>query len=251
MTSVTRNTTFIALASAVTLTTLGLVILSPLALRAFASNSNVNWKALSDVGQTYGAISALLATLALVGVSLSVILQARQTRYARWETSRSRHGELVRFALEHPHYQQVFGVSADSSRALFAYLNLMLQHWMTLWEFKDMSERQLRRYLHDVFSTEAGRSYWARVDEERSTDLNTRRERQFHQIACQEFELTEAIRPTATPHSIQHPDKRMSRTTRAIIPWIVGGACGVAVSRLVGGQIGSKPARCVSQVRKF
>jgi hypothetical protein len=232
MTSTLRKITLLTLASAVTLTILTLVAFSPLALGVLSSASRVNWKALSDVGQTYGAISALLAALALGGVAVSVFLQARQTRYARWEASRARHSELVRFALERPHYQQVFGISAHASGGLFAYLNLMLQHWMTLWEFGDMSDRQLRQYLHDVFSSEAGRAYWITVSEARSTDVNTKRERQFHQIACQEFEQAKMTMPMTSNNEIRHPAALANKTMRIVTPWIAGVACGAALSRL-------------------
>lgn len=51
------------------LATLILVAFSPLALRVLSSQVSTNWGQLSEVGQTYGAISALIAALALGGIS--------------------------------------------------------------------------------------------------------------------------------------------------------------------------------------
>jgi hypothetical protein len=50
-----------------------LVILSPLVLRLLASSFNLNWSNLSNIGQTYGAVSALITALALGGVVISLL----------------------------------------------------------------------------------------------------------------------------------------------------------------------------------
>ena len=61
---------------------LALVILSPLALRALARSFDLNWSNLSNVGQTYSAVSALLTALALGGVVISLLYQAKDVSTA-------------------------------------------------------------------------------------------------------------------------------------------------------------------------
>jgi hypothetical protein len=49
---------------------IGLVVLSPFALTELA-HFRINWLQLSNIGQTYGAVSALLSSFALVGVAVA------------------------------------------------------------------------------------------------------------------------------------------------------------------------------------
>jgi hypothetical protein len=64
----------------------GLVAVSPLALDIFGNSPA--WTQRSEIGQTYGAAAALLSVLALVGISISLILQAREAKIAREYASR-------------------------------------------------------------------------------------------------------------------------------------------------------------------
>jgi hypothetical protein len=54
--------------------TLGIVFLSPLALTWLPEDDGPDWSKLSNIGQTYGAASAVLAVLALAGVAVSLLL---------------------------------------------------------------------------------------------------------------------------------------------------------------------------------
>lgn len=67
----------ITLAGIAAIAFLALVILSPLALRTLARSFDLNWSNLSNVGQTYSAVSALLTALALGGVAISLLYQAK------------------------------------------------------------------------------------------------------------------------------------------------------------------------------
>ncbi|MQA26846.1 MAG: hypothetical protein GEU94_15610 [Micromonosporaceae bacterium] len=53
-----------------------MVLLSPLALPLLGDDGGTDWSLLSNIGQTYGAVSALLAALALGGVVGSLVLQS-------------------------------------------------------------------------------------------------------------------------------------------------------------------------------
>jgi hypothetical protein len=72
-----------AAAAAAAAALLLVVIFSPLALREFGNSTQTNWSQLSSVGQTYGAISALLTAMALISVVASLLCQAREARLAR------------------------------------------------------------------------------------------------------------------------------------------------------------------------
>lgn len=57
---------------------------------------------LSAIGQTYGGVSALLTALALGGVVLSLLYQARDVGIAGEQARRAVHNELLKMELERP-----------------------------------------------------------------------------------------------------------------------------------------------------
>jgi hypothetical protein len=162
-----------------------LVSLSPLALEAIGSSSRANWAKLSNIGQTYGAVSALLAALALAGVAVSIFAQVREARHNRWEAGRARHFELMRIAIEDPFYRQVFsmpGVPDDQSR-LTGYINLLFEYWTMLWEFGDMPEDLVRSNVAGVLATEAGSFFWRESGSAKLEHSRSRHEYRFYEIA--------------------------------------------------------------------
>ncbi len=62
------NVTGISTLAAGALAAIVLIFLSPLAL-GFIASGNTDWNQLSLIGQSYGAISAILAALAVLGVA--------------------------------------------------------------------------------------------------------------------------------------------------------------------------------------
>lgn len=175
----------VALLVCITIAILTLVIISPLALRAIALIPNISWPELSNIGQTYGAVSALLAALALVGVATSVLMQNRELRHNRWESGRARHFEIIRMALDDPLYRQVYGARAmpENEARLEGYVNLLLEYWAMLWEFGDIQEERLRSFLEELFGSSAGYVYWRKFGNLRLHETGTKRERAFQQIA--------------------------------------------------------------------
>jgi hypothetical protein len=164
-----------------------LVIASPLALQVIDSHSNANWVQLSNIGQTYGAVSALLSALALVGVAVSVLMQNRELRHDRWEAGRARHFDIIRMALDDPLYRQVFSIpgpqAPDNEARLVGYINMLFEYWKMMWEFGDWSETQLRACFRDVLSTSAGYSYWTKYGDGRARLTRTKNERIFERAA--------------------------------------------------------------------
>src|SRR5438045_9631717 len=62
---------------------LSAILFSPLFLRRVAEVRGVNWNLLGNIGQTYGAASAILSAVALLGIAVSLVLQRRQARAER------------------------------------------------------------------------------------------------------------------------------------------------------------------------
>ena len=89
---------------------LALVVISPIALQQLVRIHGVNWTRLSDIGQTYGAVSALLTALALGGVVVSLLYQARDVKAAREQASRTFHHELLKMEMKNPFYMDTMAL---------------------------------------------------------------------------------------------------------------------------------------------
>lgn len=179
-----------------------LVAFSPLALELW-KNSPANWNWLSEVGQTYGAASALLAMFALVGVAVSLVLQAREAKSAREQTLRSLHGELMRMAMEDPLYRACWGAfftsdDPDAQRA-HMYVNQIINNWLTMWELRGITEAHLRSVASIVLAGPYGRKYWDEVRRLRMKSASGRRERRFYKILDEEYERIRNIPPRPLP----------------------------------------------------
>jgi Family of unknown function (DUF6082) len=144
---------------------LALITLSPLALEFIATNRQVDWTELGNVGQAYGAISAILSALALVAVSISLGLQAKESMANRRQVHRNIHMKLAEMAMNDPILMQCWGpdadkISHDESRRV-QFLNLMVSFWYMQWELRDVTDERLRSMATDgLFHTDAGRSFW-------------------------------------------------------------------------------------------
>jgi hypothetical protein len=210
----------------------GLVALSPFGLRAWTPQSG-DWEQLSWIGQTYGAASALLAVLALIGVSVSLVLQAREAKAAREQTVRAVHTDLLRMAMEDQVYRRAWGpyfAAGDSDRQRqHMYVNLIISNWQMRWDLRDISEQHLRATAHVLLSGEAGQRFWAEGRELRLRVVGSRRERRFHQILDEEYQHArhDPARPPAP-----FPDDEDPEETAARRPWLLAGGAIAAVAVL-------------------
>jgi uncharacterized protein YjiS (DUF1127 family) len=148
---------------------LALVALSPFGLRSIAAIPGMNWMRLSDIGQTYGGVSALLTALALGGIVLSLLYQARDVGIAREQARRAVHNELLKMELEDPLYMEALGApwglniatDHDSLRA-FNFVNMWVSFWESRYQLHEMSDKEVRHSATwELFNGTAGREYWS------------------------------------------------------------------------------------------
>ncbi|MBG0828960.1 hypothetical protein HS041_14390 [Planomonospora sp. ID67723] len=185
----------------------GLVAVSPLALGLLGDQAG-DWERLSLIGQTYGAASTLLSVLALVGVAVSLVLQAREAKSDREQALRMLHADLMKMAMEDPLYRRAWGPFFDSddpdTPREHMYVNLIVSQWSMEYELRTITEEHLRPIARTLFSGPAGRRYWTNVRELRITSTSTRRERRFHRILDEEFHAAHEP-PPSSPASPSSP----------------------------------------------
>src|SRR5262245_16444045 len=105
-----RHSQWRAVTISVAATILAVALLWPV-LTTITESSNINWHALSEVGQAYGAVSAVLSGLALGGVVVSLLIQQRQARTSTQYAIRERHFDLLKLMLDQP--DLMYGFAMD------------------------------------------------------------------------------------------------------------------------------------------
>ncbi|WP_405808244.1 DUF6082 family protein [Streptomyces sp. NBC_00210] len=95
--------------------------------------SGLNWAKLSDISQTYAAISIPLSGAALLGVAVSTSFQARQLRIENQERYRSAHRELLTMSLSDDQLTVCWEPpSAPISREKYRqhlFINMVISSW--------------------------------------------------------------------------------------------------------------------------
>lgn len=237
-----RRVLFASLLVLTIATMIGIVTASPLALDGLGNMAR-DWNRLSLIGQTYGAASALLSVLALIGISASLILQAHENKANREQALRASHAELMQKAMDDPLYARVWGAlmapgDFDSQRE-HMYVNLIVSHWEMEYGLGAITEEHLRAIAHAIFSEEPGRRYWRAARPVRMISSMGRREERFHQILDEEF--TKAGEPSkSAPSRSPEPGRPYRRPQqRLLASIIVAGVLGYLardIKRLFSGE---------------
>ncbi len=180
---------------------MGLVVISLIVFWPFA------FARLSSVGQFYTTISALVSSLALVGVAISLLYQARAGRTAREQAIRSLQQQLIRMEMDDPTLMTAMGapwglsIPAESARIRD---HLYIHMWATFWagnyvvgELNAAAVREVAKA--ELFSSKAGRTYWATV-RERVLSTNQGKYQRFARIVDEEYQKVIADNvPVADP----------------------------------------------------
>jgi hypothetical protein len=193
------------------------VVLSPFLLAALGG-FGVNWNRLSEIGQTYGAVSAVLSALALGAVAMSVSIQARQARAGQIQAVRGFHLDLVRMQLDDlPTYLPCWGpldLPGPQAQRRHIYTNLMFSYASMGYGVGEISDPWLRHMVAGMFQGEFARRYWrtARGSGVFSAGGN-RRGRRFVAIVDDEYRRAIEAGP---PVLVDEPPVRRRRTVRRV-----------------------------------
>ncbi|MEU8401452.1 DUF6082 family protein [Nonomuraea sp. NPDC048892] len=211
-----------------------LTLLSPVLLQQINLARDADWNRLSQIGQTYGAASAILSGFALIGVVSSLILQGKETRATRKESARGYHVQLMEMAMRDPVYLDCWG-SLDRHRTpdelrQHLYLNLIVSYWEMRYQVGDMPDRVLRSLATaELFTTTPGRRFWAEARIHRLRAAKNRKMRRFNEIMESAYQATPEIPPTPAPSEAPKEKSHL----------VAGAAAGAAIG-LVGGWMASR-----------
>src|SRR5262245_10165894 len=110
---------------------------------------------------TIAILSTLISSIALIGVVVSLLLQARQLRTNQIQVTRAAQQELIRFSLENPDLAtEVLGLTDPETYIKQVYLNWYFSYLSMTYGISTMSKPNLRLLLVEPFSTEVSREWW-------------------------------------------------------------------------------------------
>lgn len=190
---------------------------------------------MSELGQTYGAASAVVSAFALGGIAVSLFLQARQAKADQIQAIRGFHTELVRMELDNlPLYLPCWGPlkipSADGKKQ-HIYTTLMMDYAWMGYEVGSIPEPLLRDMLGGMFQGDVARRYWTMARAAWvAASHGSRRGRGFLAIVDDEYGKAKAAGPPAitgardTPPPTPAPGrKRCWRTLTGVLLGTAGG----------------------------
>jgi hypothetical protein len=141
------------------------MLITPWALGQVASTQQ-DWSQLSDISQTYGALSVPLSAIALSGVAASLIYQVRQTNIANQEAQRSSHRQMLMYALEHPEFlvcwEPVSGMSTVEMRRLI-YTNMIVSNWHSDYLLRRWNDQEALARFSVHFQGTVARTHWEKT----------------------------------------------------------------------------------------
>jgi hypothetical protein len=161
----------------------------------------------SRVSQFYLAISASASSLALAGVAISLLYQARAGHTAREQAIRSLQQQLIKMQMDDPTLMTAMGapwglpIPAESARIRdHLYIHMWATFWAGNYAVGELNAAAVRGVASvELFSSLTGRTYWANV-RERILSTSEGKYLRFARIVDDEYQKVIASNaPVASP----------------------------------------------------
>jgi hypothetical protein len=134
-------------------------------------------------------ISTLISSIALAGIALSLLLQARQLRASRIQAARAAQVDLMNFAIDNPTLvNDLEGVEDVEGFVKNVVRNWYFSYLSMSYDNKTITRSSLCRIAQTVFATEAARTWWAEAGYSFDEVATSRREKEFSTIIGDEFQ---------------------------------------------------------------
>lgn len=187
-----RRVASVVLAISVAFVTIGF---APIMLLALDKIFSVNWAYLSNIGQSFNGMSALLSAGALVGLVVTARAQIQQTQMIQEHLMLDTQFNVLKLAINDPDLATVLNIAVDDQRAPAAkkqhiYLTMWLRYLLFLFVTKSISARVLAQTIEVEFGNNSyAMAHWSRVRMFWFNDLQSGLGRQFFEIV--DYSLTD------------------------------------------------------------
>jgi hypothetical protein len=153
------------------------------------SPRDTHWARLSEIGQAFGVISAIISAVALVAVSVSLRIQRRQARVAQLEAVLALRSQLLQFAIRQPRYLGIWGFdSSNRQRAReAAYCSMVFAYLKMAFTVDLLTELELRHYSRTAFAQPEVERFWDHARTVYLNDESTPKGQAFAQIMDGQF----------------------------------------------------------------
>lgn len=145
-------------------------------------------------------ISILISATALIGVVVSLILQARQLRASLLQASRATHAETVRMVFDHPEVlADILGRDDPEWIKKATYVNWVMQHIKMAFSQKVITSAGARKEVAELFRGQFSREWWASARPLFKAEAFLKREREFVTMVDEVFrEVTSPQEPSGS-----------------------------------------------------
>jgi hypothetical protein len=155
-------------------------------------------------------VSTLISSVALLGVAVSLVIQARQLRASQTQAARASQMELMRLSIEQPNLvAEALGAEDHDALVKDVVRNWYIGHLSTSYDLRTLTRSHLRRLVRDLFAVQESRTWWEMARSSYSDDATSKRQREFFASVDEEFERVAraAEAPAASPAVESAPDK--------------------------------------------
>ncbi|MFF8426042.1 DUF6082 family protein [Streptomyces sp. NPDC016566] len=182
-------------------------MITPFLLQAVAP-SNKDWEQLSNISQSYGALSVLFSAAALIGVVASLFHQSRQTDIALEQAIRASHQNVIGMLLNDPALlaggePPLMEVTQQEMKQVIL-ANLFMSNWLATYRLNRLTDDALRVLLSGHFRGEIPRRHWEGAGEQwrqLATASKARKEVRFVSIVEEEYRNAVSQGPAIPPSS--------------------------------------------------
>lgn len=179
---------------------LAIIITITLSLAALVllDQMSFDWASLSEIGESFGGVSAVLAAVALIALSWSTVLQVRQLRIGMMQSAREMQFKLMTMAMDDCAYSALFLPSGASPAELRdfrtgVYMTLHFRYLEYEYLAGGINDEQLRLSLAvEYFAFPAFRARWTQIEPVWREYIEFGRRARFYQIVVDEYAKAEA-----------------------------------------------------------
>jgi hypothetical protein len=195
-----RWRTAAAVAASLAAVSAGFLVAPILLLRINEPVSDSDLSRMSDAGQAYGGLSALLSAVATIAVATALLMQIQQIRISRAQGARMMQLQLMNMLIEHPEVRPVspglHGIPTGQ-RSRDIYTNLVLRYLEMAYEIGYLPAETIRTELRMQFTVDDIRRFWERTRPIQLTSVHSKARRRFIQLVEGAYEEAVAAGPAA------------------------------------------------------
>jgi Family of unknown function (DUF6082) len=153
-------------------------------------------------------LSTLISSIALVGVTIGLYLQARQLRVNNIQVAHISRIELIKAGLDYPDFAaRVEGYVDPEELVKAVLLNWQFTHLMMTYDIRDSSRANIESTAERFFAVEDARKWWVDARDSYRENAISRRQKKFFSLIDKQFDqasrLSETAKPGAMPPGAQ------------------------------------------------